>query len=206
MLITFEGGEGSGKTSLIGSIHHYLIEEGCSVTLTREPGDSPLGKYIRSLLLHKNEIPISNRAKLFLFLADRAQHIEELIAPKLKAHEIILCDRFTDSSLAYQGEVGEGYEDIFHLVCSFAASELVPDLTFFLDLDPQVGLKRAYKTHQKLDRIESERLVFHEKVRSRFLALAEAETERFVVLDASEPPEEVLKTAIKVLDKKLDRI
>lgn len=206
LLITFEGGEGAGKTTLIESIHQHLTEEGYPVTSTKEPGDSPLGKHIRELLLHKHEISISNRAKLLLFLADRAQHIEELIGPKLKEHEIILCDRFTDSSLAYQGAEGDFDEDILQLICSFATSDLIPDLTFFLDLDPQVGLKRIHKTNQELDRIESEKLSFHEKVRNGFLALAEEETERFVILDASESPEEVSKTAIKAMEKRLNLI
>ncbi|MCK4934011.1 MAG: dTMP kinase [Simkaniaceae bacterium] len=204
-LITFEGGEGSGKTTLQKAIHQSLIEDGYPVTSTKEPGGSRLGEHIRELLLYKTEVAISNKAKLLLYLADRAQHIEEVIAPKLKEREIILCDRFTDSTLAYQGDVGNISEESLENLCSFAASNIIPDLTFFLNIDPKIGLSRIHNNHQIFDRMESETLAFHENVRKKFLSLAKKNSKRFVILDANLDPMQVKKLALKALYSRLNR-
>jgi dTMP kinase len=197
--ITFEGGEGSGKTTLIHSLKKELEGRGYSVLLTREPGGTKLGEEIRVLLLHKNkEALFSSRAELFLFLASRAQHVEEVILPALKQGKIVLCDRFSDSSIIYQGHArGLGIEKISEL-CLFATQDLQPDLTFYLDVDPKLGFERVKS--RKYDRIESEDFSFHEKIRKGYLLLAEKQ-KRIHVLDAQKDSKNVFIQAKEWIDK-----
>lgn len=188
MFFTFEGGEGAGKTSLIAFLQMALTQKGFEVLVTREPGGTALGKKIRQILLDQQEIAIAKRAELMLFLADRAQHIEELVLPFLKKKGIVLCDRFIDSSLAYQGGVFP-IEDLLKLNL-YATNHLMPDRTFYLDLDPKVGFERILKQRQStFDRMEKKDLSFHEQVRSEFLALVNRFPSRIVKMDASLPKE-----------------
>lgn len=197
--VTFEGGEGAGKSTLIGSIETYLFERGLSTVTTRAPGGTPLGKEIRTWLLHEKEKELDTRAELLLFLADRAQHVHEIINPALKEGKVVLCDRFNDSTLAYQG-VARGFSlDTVGSFCSFATHALVPDVTFYLDLDPIEGLKRREAANGR-DRIESEDLSFHQKIRSAFQQIAQREPSRFCILDASRSKEEVFSCAKEKLD------
>lgn len=195
LFITFEGGEGAGKTTLIEKLEAHLTQRGHQVLKTREPGGTELGEMIRSILLtHKN--PISTHAELALFLASRAQHIAEVIQPALAAGKIVLCDRFNDSSIAYQGGArGLGMQGV-EKVCSFFTQNKEPHLTFYLDLDPEVGLKRAAQIKEQ-DRIELEALSFHKKIRESFLKLAQDKPERFRVIDATLPPEKVFEEVQK---------
>src|SRR5262249_12947187 len=164
----------------------------------REPGGSSLGEKIRQLLLHQTT-PIAPMAELMLFLADRSQHIEEVIKPSLLKGAVVLCDRFTDSTIAYQGlGRGLGFEKVQNL-CQQIAAGLVPDLTFFLDIDPKIGLKRV-KNQRQQDRMEIEKAAFHEKVRQGFLTLAQQEQQRIIVLNAARSPEEVFKVALKHIE------
>lgn len=202
LFITFEGGEGVGKTTLIKRLEKLLQEEGHSVIVTREPGGSKLSEKIRDLVLHHaKDIVLGSRAELLLFLAARAQHIEELILPALKAGKIVLCDRFNDSSVAYQGFARKlGMENVEN-ISLFATQNLQPDLTFFLNLDPEEGIKRALLEERTLDAIESQKKEFHEKVRQGFLEIAKKHPERMKTIDASKAPDAVFEQAVKYLNE-----
>lgn len=205
--ITFEGGDGSGKTTLINKISENLSLRGFSVINTREPGGTKLSEEIRVLLLRKIDYEMSSYAELCLYLAARAQHIKEVIRPSLEKGQIVLCDRFNDSTIAYQG-FGRNL-DISQVenFCSFISEKLKPDLTFYLNIDPKIAIKRAKKplgnSEKGYDRIEQEKLSFHEKIRKAFLTLSKKEPNRFVVLDASKTKDEVFLSALAALEKKI---
>jgi dTMP kinase len=202
--ITFEGGEGAGKTTLINHLSKFLREKGYSVVVTREPGSTPLGEKIRLLLLEQSSFfPISSMAELLLFLSDRAQHIEQVIKPALIKDKIVLCDRFNESTIAYQGAArGLGMEKVKSL-CSAVCGDIKPDLTFFLNIDPKVGLNRAKDQHRVLDRLENEHIHFHTKVRESFLFLAQQDSRRIKILNAEQSAEQVLNEAVKILEQLL---
>lgn len=195
LLITFEGGEGAGKTTLIDHIYGVFEKRGKKVVKTRAPGGTKIGSLIRDILLHKEEL--SSRAELLFFLADRAQHVDEVILPALKNGVVVLCDRFNDSTIAYQGGArGLDLEWIQEL-CAFATQGLQPDLTLYLDLDPCEGLKRV--NHRSKDRIEIMEVSFHQKVRDTYLAIAKKEPKRFHVIDASKSPSDVFAQVLPFL-------
>jgi dTMP kinase len=205
LFFTFEGGEGAGKTTLIEKIYSSLLQKGFLVLKTREPGGTKLSEAIRTLVLDRKDFSFfSSRAELCLYLAARAQQVEEIILPALEQGKIVLCDRFNDSTIAYQG-YGRGLpiEEVSHF-CAFASKNLVPDLTFFLDLDPKKGLERVrHVSHKKeYDRIESESALLHQKVREGYYVLAKKE-KRFRLLDASLSPEEVFSLAWKEIESLL---
>jgi dTMP kinase len=201
--ITFEGGEGAGKTTLIEQIAKELSSQGYTILKTREPGGTALGEDIRSALLHHTG-PLSPYAELSLFLASRAQHILEVIGPALEEGKVVLCDRFNDSSIAYQGAArGLGMEKV-KAFCEFISQGLKPNLTLYLDLDPEVGLSRAAKV-RKQDRIESETLLFHRKIREAFIEIHLADQHRFRLLDATLPPERVFHEAMKMISSSLKK-
>ena len=192
MLLTFEGGEGSGKTTVIKRVQALLESEGKKVLVTREPGGVPLGELIRKMVLESPAQPIS---ELFLFLASRAEHVATKILPALHSGTIVLCDRFSDSTLAYQGYArGLGIDRLLPM-CQLAAASLEPHITFFLDIAPEIGLERARRSHKQesSDRMESEKMTFHQKVREGFLELARRYPSRIRVIDASAPLDEVVK-------------
>lgn len=196
--LTFEGGEGAGKTTLMAALETTLLQEGFSVLRTREPGGTPLGDAIRQLVLHHKEA-ISPYAELSLFLASRAQHVQEVIKPALERGMLVLCDRFNDSSVAYQGAArGLGVEAVSQF-CTFASQGLVPDLTFYLDIDPAVGLARAQSARGSKDRIEEETLSFHQKIRAAYHQIEKREPLRFHRLDGALSPELVYQKALFLL-------
>jgi len=197
VFITFEGGDGAGKTTLIEKIYHSLEKASQPVIKTRAPGGTSLGQEIRTLLLHSSGSSLSKRAELLLFLADRAQHVDELITPALNSGKIVLCDRFNDSTLAYQGGARGFPEEKVKGLCDFACGSLTPDLTIYLDLDPEIGFARAQKAGLQKDRIESEALTFHQEIRKAYLAIGKKEPKRFMILDASLSPEEVYAHALQ---------
>lgn len=203
LFITFEGGEGAGKTTLIEEIVRHLTADGYSVLKTREPGGTRLGEHIRSLLLQHTG-PVSPYAELSLFLASRAQHIFEVIGPALEERKIVLCDRFNDSSIAYQGAArGLGMEKVREF-CEFISQGLKPNLTIYLDLDPEVGLSRAAKARTQ-DRIEAETLLFHKKIREAFIEIHKSDQRRFRLVDATLSPDRVFHEAIRLLRELLER-
>jgi dTMP kinase len=203
IFITFEGGEGAGKSSLIEEVARQLASEGYSVVKTREPGSTHLGEHIRSILLNHSSLSVSPYAELCLFLAARAQHIQEVIAPSLEKRKIILCDRYNDSTIAYQGAArGLGLEKV-ERICNFICQGLQPILTLYLDIDPAVGLSRARGDtpqgagEHDLDRIESEGIPFHSLIREAFREIHEKDPYRFRLLDASQPQEIVTAEAMQ---------
>jgi dTMP kinase len=203
--ITFEGGEGAGKTTLIEKISSHLTTLRRSFIKTREPGGTKLGEEMRKLLLNFSEEKMSPYTELCLFLAARAEHIKEVILPALNEGKIVLCDRFNDSTVAYQGCGRDlGMEKVKHF-CSFISQDLKPRLTIYLNIDPEIALPRAKKnlaTFEKgYDRIESEALFFHKKIREAFLILAKNEPERFLVIDASLSKEEVFRISMKAIER-----
>ena len=193
MLITFEGVEGAGKTTQINNLKTYLVNKGFNTIITRQPGGSILGGKIRSLILDPDqEDKPSNLAELLLYIADRAHHVETIIEPALAKNIIVLCDRYIDSTIAYQGYArGNDLEKLAYLN-SIATKDLKPDLTIVMDLDPEIGLKRAHKRNNaQLDRIELEKIDFHKKVRNGFLEIAQKEPHRVKVVDASKSEEAI---------------
>lgn len=206
--ITLEGGEGSGKTTLLHHLAAYLTQKGFDVVTTREPGGTHLGETIRDWLLRQNSQPsVGHQAELLLFLAARAQHIEEKILPALQSGKIVLCDRFNDSTVAYQGGArGLGVKYVQQM-CSLVCGPVLPQLTLFLNVPPEVGLTRSRNVHKEqagkgeLDRIESETLSFHRKIQETLKVLARQEPLRIMTLDACKPQKVVLKEAIQAIEE-----
>jgi dTMP kinase len=201
LFITLEGGEGSGKTTQAALLAGSLEERGRSVCLTREPGGTALGLVIVRLLREsEGGSALTPLAELLLFEADRAQHMSELIRPALAAGKIVICDRFTDSSIAYQG-YGRGLDlDLIRRLNEEATGGMRPDMTLLLDLPPDVGLSRE---GEQADVTGRESPQFHERVREGFLALAREEPGRFVVIDAKSPELKVAELAWAAVEKLL---
>lgn len=198
LFVTFEGGEGAGKSTLVRRLQEALQRESREVVVTREPGGTALSEDVRTLVLHRKG-DMHPRSELFLFLAARIQHLEELIKPAIKRGAVVLCDRFSDSSVAYQGEArGLGMEYVSSC-CTLATGGMQPDITFYIDLDPHIGLMRMHKrqasTNQEPDRLENETLIFHEKVRCGFQKIAKAYPTRVKTLDGNLSPEELFIAA-----------
>lgn len=204
MFITFEGPEGSGKTSVIKNVYDYLTKRGYEVILTREPGGTPIAEEIRNVILDKKNTNLDARAEALLYAASRRQHLVEKVWPALKEGKIVLCDRFLDSSLAYQGGArGIGVEEILN-VNLFATEGFYPDLTFLLDIEPSLGLKRiALNKNREVNRLDLEKIEFHNKVRQTFLDLAKKYEDRYVIIDASKPLAEVNKSVEEAVARRL---
>jgi len=201
IFITFEGVEGSGKTTQLKRLGEHLRATGCTVVETREPGGTPAGVAIRSLLLSDPPIALAPAAELLLYLADRAQHVAERIQPALAAGEIVLCDRFSDSTIAYQGFARGLDLERVRDVDAYARAGLVPDLTFLLDVDPSIGLRRVQTRAGASDRFEAAPLAFHERVRRGLRELAAAAPERVRVVDATAPVDEVARRIAAEADR-----
>lgn len=194
--LTFEGIEGCGKTTQMNHLFRALSARGYSVLTTLEPGEGPIGRRIREDLLTHHAEPLDPVAELMLYLADRAQHVSRVLTPALKEGRIVLCDRYTDSTLAYQG-YGRGIDPaMIEDLNAFVTRRLTPDLTFLFDCPPEVGLRRI---RGDLDRMESQDLGFHRRVREGYLTLAEKAPERIVVIDATRPEETVFREMLAVL-------
>ena len=190
MFITFEGPEGSGKTLQIKLLAEFLRAEGVQVLTTREPGGTPIGDQVRAVLTRMDNAGMHPRTEILLFLASRAQLVEELVRPQAAAGWTVLCDRYADSTLAYQG-YGHGYDlPLLRGLLEFATGGLRPDLTLLLDVDPALGLARK-RGSGEWNRLDAYQLSFHQRVRAGFLELAAAEPTRWVTVDASQPPEAV---------------
>lgn len=204
MFITFEGGEGSGKTTCIKRIVKILEEEGNSVVLTREPGGTPISEEIRNVILDKKNTDMDPRTEALLYAAARRQHIVQKILPSLKEGKIVISDRFLDSSLAYQGGArGLGIEEIYR-VNQYATEGLEPDITFFFDIDPEEGLRRiASNAGREVNRLDVEKLAFHQTVRGAFQELAKRFPKRFVVIDASQKPDDVFNAVLKEIHQRI---
>jgi dTMP kinase len=192
LFIAFEGGEGSGKSTQITLLREYLAGQDHPVFATHEPGATVIGKAIRSLLLETDE-QISPRSEALLFAADRAHHVETELRPKLAAGQHVLCDRYVDSSIAYQGAGRTLSVEEVAKLSEWATQGLLPDLTVLLDIAPEQGLARAGDRTWLTgpDRLEREQLAFHERVRAGFLRLAHQDPDRYLILDATRPVTEL---------------
>lgn len=198
--ITFEGGDGAGKSSLIIGLHAALIEKGYEVMQTRAPGGTEPGKVMRELLLHPSE-PVVEKAELFLFLADRAHHVQKVIRPALVEGKVVLCDRYNDSTIAYQGGArGFGIQRVEEL-CAFATDDLSPNLTIYLDIDPEIGLQRVKEATGRKDQIEAADVAIHQKIRDSFLDIGRKNPTRFQIIDGAKSKEEVFQEALRLIDE-----
>jgi len=188
--LTFEGGDGSGKTTQAELLRDWFEQRGRTVVRTREPGGTEVGKTIREIVLHSRGV-LGDRAEALLFAADRAHHIDTLVRPALERGDVVIQDRYLDSSIAYQGAARAlGAEEVRELSL-WATGGALPDVTVLLDLDPVVARGRLDADDKPFDRLEAEKAEFHVRVREAFLALAAAEPERFLVVDATLPREEI---------------
>ena len=217
-LISFEGGDGSGKTTQLTLLENYLTGQGRLSLSTREPGATNLGETIRKMLLQSGKGKISSTAELFLYLSDRAQHVQEVIQPAIDDGIIVLCDRFIDSTLAYQG-FGRGLDlGTVRTLNKVASHGIEPDLTFLLDCPVEIGLSRAKERlgaprssaagargekRQGQDRFEQETEDFHERVRRGFLELAWAEPKRVYILDASRSISKIQEEIRSIVEQRL---
>lgn len=190
MFITLEGPEGSGKTSQLTQFADFLREQGYDVVTTREPGGTSIGDQIRQVLVSMENKNLHPRTEILLFLSARAQLVEELIKPSLENGKIVVCDRYGDSTLAYQG-YGHGLPlETLREMLRFATDGLVPDLTLYLDLEVETGLLRK-KKKQEWNRLDAYEVAFHRRVRNGYLALAAEEPQRWCVIDASQSKQAV---------------
>ncbi|MCB9488293.1 MAG: dTMP kinase [Deltaproteobacteria bacterium] len=212
VFISFEGIEGTGKTTQIARVAEELAARGVRFVKTREPGGCPIADQIRAIVLDARNKEMDKRTELLLYLAARAQHVAEVVRPALMRGEVVLCDRFTDATEAYQG-AGRGHDPEFiHFVTDKTTEGLRPDLTILLDLPVEVGLRRARgraaqiaDVGDKEDRFERESLNFHQKVRDGYLAIAEREPTRVRVVDADGEPDEVFSRLMPLIDDIIDR-
>ncbi|MBN1875225.1 MAG: dTMP kinase [Anaerolineae bacterium] len=197
--VTFEGPDGSGKTTQLRLLYPWLVEQGYPVIVTREPGGTVIGEQIRALLHDCARTEMSAQAEILLYSASRAQLVAEFILPALDAGKWVLCDRYYDSTFAYQG-YGRGLSlDDLRAITRFATQLLKPDLTLYLDVSPEIGLQRRAQSGEALNRLDRETLAFHRRVREGYLALAAAEPERWITVDASLPVSEVQAVLRQIL-------
>ena len=189
LFITLEGGDGAGKSTQIRNIERFFDEKGLVVVHTREPGGTPIGEKLRDILLDKENAEMDAVTEMLIYAASRAQHVKERILPALEEGKVVICDRFTDSSIAYQGygrQLGEQVAEVNRR----ATGGLEPDITFWLDIDPYLGRQRA-GSEGELDRLETEKMDFHCRVRDGYRELAEKHPERIKRIDASGTIEEM---------------
>ena len=205
MFITFEGPEGSGKTSVIHRLYETLLSLGYDVILTREPGVTPIAEEIRNVILDKKNVNLDPRAEALLYAASRRQHLVEKVWPAIKEGKIVICDRFLDSSLAYQGGARNlGIDNILN-VNLFATEGFYPDLTILLDIDPKLGLERiAHNKNREVNRLDLEKLDFHNLVRKTFLDLSKKYENRYYIVDASKDLNTVSEEVNRVVIARLD--
>lgn len=190
MFISFEGPDGSGKTSQAAELHDFLVQSGYRVLLTREPGGTRIGEQVRQILFDLKNTAMTPRTETLLFMAARAQLVEEVIRPHLAQGYIVVSDRYADSTIAYQGFGHQNDLAQIENLVLFATGGLKPDLTFLLDIDVEVGLERRVKGG-KWNRLDAYDLEFHRRTRRGYQRLASAEPQRWVIIDASQPPDQV---------------
>ncbi|MFD2706394.1 dTMP kinase [Salibacterium lacus] len=198
--ITFEGCDGAGKTTVLNKVHHELEEQGYHVLKTREPGGIDIAEKIRTLILDPEHTAMERRTEALLYAAARRQHLTEKVIPALEKGIIVLCDRFIDSSLAYQGAArGIGVEEVL-AINEFAVEDHMPDATIYLDIDPEEGLSRIHENKKReFNRLDQEHLDFHHNVYQAYETLAERFPERIHKVDAALPMEEVQHQAVHLI-------
>jgi dTMP kinase len=199
MLITLEGPDGSGKTLQIPLLVDFLRQKGYTVFPAREPGGTAIGDQVRAILMNLKNTSMHPRTEALLFCAARAQLIEEVVRPHLMKNEIVILDRYADSTMAYQGYGHQNDLELVRQVLQFATGGLKPDLTFLLDIDPEAGLRRRQKGGGEWNRMDAYQLELHQRVRQGYLEMAKAEPQRWHIVDASQPPEVVQSALQKVI-------
>ena len=200
MFITIEGPDGGGKTTQMNMLVPALEEQGLDIVRTREPGGTDIGDQIRSVIMDMKNKSMDPRAEILLFCASRAQLVSELIRPSLSAGKIVLCDRYADSTMAYQG-YGHGLDrTALKNLLEFTTGGLKPDLTILLDISAEAGLRRRITNHDEWNRMDDYALQFHERVRNGYLEMAAAEPNRFVIINADRPKEAVHEDIINRLE------
>jgi dTMP kinase len=201
--IIFEGGEGSGKTIQIKTLAKKLQKKGKKVIITREPGSTVIAEKIRQVILYENQEKLEPKAELFLFLASRAQHVNQKIIPALKKGCIIICDRFSASTLAYQvGARNLPNEKLIKQMDLYARDNIQPDIVLYLDVDPKIGLQRKIKSLRKLTRLDKEKILFHQRVRQYFRKMAKKE-KNWYLINANESLKENEKDIYEIINKKI---
>ena len=204
MFITLEGPEGSGKTTAVEAAVKKLEEMGYQIVRTREPGGTPISEQIRNVILDKGNTAMDGRTEALLYAASRRQHLIEKVWPALKEGKIVICDRYLDSSLAYQGGArGLGIDEVLNINL-FATENTWPDLTLLFDIKPEIGLARiSANADREVNRLDLEKIEFHNKVRESFLALAKRFPDRYVIIDASQSRDEVAKATMEAILSRL---
>ena len=199
--ITFEGPDGSGKTTVTKLVVDKLIEQGYEVVLTREPGGIEIAEQIRNVILDSKNTKMDGKTEALLYAASRRQHLVEKVIPAINNNKIVICDRFVDSSLAYQGYARNlGFEDVLK-INDFAIGDLYPDLTIYLDVDEETGLKRVNSRNEKKDRLDSESSAFHHKVVEGYKEVVKRFQDRIKVVDASKNIEDVVNESFNIIIK-----
>ena len=206
IFITFEGIEGCGKTTQAHLLAGYLEEQGYKVLKTREPGGTEISEAVREILLSNDFVKMHPHTEVLLYLASRAQHINDKIKPSLNKGKAVICDRFSDSTMAYQGYARGISKGLIKSMNNFATTGIKPDLTLYIDIDVGVGLKRAHIRSGKKDRLEMEKRSFHDKVRSGYLAIARKEPGRIKVIKGSASIAEISEKICSFADAKLKKM
>ena len=191
MFITLEGPDGSGKTKQIQPLADFLMEKGFTVFTAREPGGTTIGDQVRAILMNLENTSMRPRTETLLFCSARAQLVDEVIRPHLEKSEVVLLDRYADSTMAYQGYGHQNDLVLIKNLLDFATGGLKPDLTFLLDVDPEVGLRRRQVGGDEWNRLDAYQLQYHQRVRLGYLQMAAAEPDRWRIIDASQPPDMV---------------
>lgn len=205
LFITLEGGEGAGKTTQISFIEQYLEEVGLDYITTREPGGITISESIREIILDKHNTKMDGKTEALLYAAARRQHLVEKVIPALVEGKVVICDRFIDSSLAYQGYArGIGVEEVLE-INKFAIGGYMPDLTIFLDIDVKEGLARVKGRNGEINRLDLEDITFHETVRNGYIELLRQEPNRIRKVDASQSVEDVSKKIINIIKDTLEK-
>lgn len=202
--ITFEGGEGSGKTTQSELLYNNLKQKGLNVTRTREPGGTILAESIREILLKGEKDKMSSLTELYLFAAARRDHIDNVIAPSLKNNEIVICDRFIDSTTAYQGYAGNIDLNLINSINNFTIGSIIPNITYIFDIDPNIGLKRSINTTSEEIRFEEKDIGYHKKIRSGFLEIAKNNFDRCIVVDAEQELKKIEEFLLNLTIKKYE--
>ena len=205
LFITFEGGECSGKTTLIKALKEYYEAKNYNTIVTREPGGTPIAEQIRNVILDNNNVAMTSKCEALLYAASRMQHVEEKILPALKEGKLVFCDRFLDSSLAYQGYArGLGFDLV--LKANQFVLDYLPDVTIFIDIKPEVALKRLSTRTDKVNRLDAESLKFHQLVYEGYEKILTIYPNRIKKIDGTKPEKEVVAEAIKIIDSYLVKL
>jgi dTMP kinase len=203
LFISFEGGEGSGKTTIIENLYKDLLELNLQVIKTREPGGSKIAEEIRSIILNVDNVKMDYRTEALLYAASRRQHLTEVIIPALNENKIVLCDRYIDSSLAYQGYArGLGIEEIYK-INQYATEGVMPNYTFYISVEPEVGLKRIKGANRTMDRLDLEKNSFHDLVHEGYIKVANMFKDRIIIIDGNRGLKEIYEEIKSIILSKI---